>query len=73
MVAHQVGVLDGAAILASGGECKVPRMPEDRSDPAALWDRSRDGVLESLDQQGALQREGTRLALRRAGVAGALH
>ncbi len=58
IVAHQVGVLNGVANLARGGEVRMPEMPDDRSDPLALWNRGRDDVLEALDHAGALHREG---------------
>ena len=56
VVAHQVGVLDGVAGFARGGEVRMPEMPEDVSDPVGLWARCRDEVLEALDHEGALQR-----------------
>lgn len=54
VVAHQTGVFDGVAHMAKGNERVFPQMPEDRSDPVGLWNASRDGVLDALDQPGAL-------------------
>ena len=58
VVAHQVGVLDGVTHMAGGNEMILPAMPEDRSDPRALWAEGRDRVLAALDQEGALHHEG---------------
>ena len=58
VVAHQVGVLDGVAHMAAGNEMILPAMPEDRSDPVALWAESCDRVLAALDSEGALHHEG---------------
>jgi uncharacterized protein (TIGR03086 family) len=56
VVGHQVGVLNGVADFARGGAVHLPETPEDLGDPAGLWGRCRDDVLEALDHEGALQR-----------------
>lgn len=58
VVAHQVGVLRGAAATIRSGEMAGPAEPEDRSDPVALWNGARDEVLEALDHPGVLQQHG---------------
>ena len=37
----------------------MPEMPDAGSDALALWNASRDGVLEALDHEGIIKREGT--------------
>lgn len=58
VVGHQAGVLAGLAHMAAGNEMILPTPPDDLSDPRAVWAEARDGVLEALDQPGALQHEG---------------
>lgn len=55
---HQCGVLDALAHIARTGEMQMPAMiDDDVADPVARWGQSRDGVLEALDTEGALQHE----------------
>ena len=58
VVAHQVGVLQGAAATIRSREMARVAEPEDRSDPVALWNAARDDVLEALDQPGVIRQEG---------------
>ena len=58
VVAHQVGVLVGAATIARTGEMARPAAPEDRSDPVVIWAGARDEILEALDHPAVLQQEG---------------
>ena len=58
VVGHQAGVLHGVAHMAAGNDMTLPTPPDDLSDPRAVWAEARDGVLEALDQPGALHHEG---------------
>ena len=58
VVAHQVGVLAGAAETIRTGEMAPPTEPEDRSDPVGMWTAVRDDILEALDRPGTLQQQG---------------
>ncbi len=55
VVAHQCGVLAGAARAARGEDIGRPRST-DAADPVGVWDATRDEVLESFDRPGSLQR-----------------
>ena len=58
LVQHQCAVLNGVAAVANTGAMAAPSAPEDMSDPMAVWQSTRDAVLESLDRQGVLAQEG---------------
>ncbi len=58
VVSHQIGVLDGVARAARGEEIGMPAAPVPLDDPLAAWTACRNGVLEALDHDGALQRSG---------------
>lgn len=58
VVGHQAGVLNGVAHIARNNEVVLPAPPDDVSDPVAVWNAARDGVLEALDVKGALRQEG---------------
>ncbi len=58
VVAHQVGVLNGAAQTIRTGDMARTDAPTDRSEPVAMWNAARDGVLEALDHPGRLQQSG---------------
>ena len=58
VLGHQAGVLNGVAHMAAGNDMILPTAPEDLSDPQAVWQAARDGVLEALDQPGALHHSG---------------
>ena len=58
LVQHQCAVLNGVAQVASTGAMARPAPPEDMSDPVAVWNETRDGVLMALDAQGVLGQEG---------------
>ncbi len=58
VVAHAVGVMNAIETMARTGENALPEMPDAGDDPVALWNRSRDTLLEALDHPGALERRG---------------
>lgn len=58
VVAHQVGVLRGAAETIRTGAMALPADPADAGDPVGLWNDARDEVLEALDRPGVLAQSG---------------
>ena len=58
VVGHHAGVLNGVAHIARTNEMVLPSTPNDLSDPVAVWESARDGVLEALDAEGVLYQEG---------------
>jgi uncharacterized protein (TIGR03086 family) len=59
VVAHAAGVVDAVAQMARTGEVAMPQTPDSGGDVLALWNGSRDGLLEALDHPGVLGRSGT--------------
>ncbi|MGI9603310.1 MAG: TIGR03086 family metal-binding protein [Acidimicrobiales bacterium] len=58
VVAHTAGVLDAVAEMARTGAVAMPEMPDPGSDVVALWNTSRDNVLDALDQPGVVNQVG---------------
>ena len=58
MVTHSAGVIDAIAQMARTGQIAMPETPDLGNDPVALWNRSRDGVIEALDHPDNLGRVG---------------
>ena len=58
LLKHQCAVLNGVTAVASTGQMAAPSAPEDVSDPVAVWNECRDGLLAALDQPGVLNQEG---------------
>lgn len=58
VVAHAAGVMSAVAQMARTGEMAMPATPEAGDDPTAVWNASRDDVLEAIDDPDALARDG---------------
>ena len=58
VVAHQIGVFDAVAQMARTGTVVFPETPEVEGSIVEAWNASRDGLIESLDQPGAINRVG---------------
>lgn len=58
LVAHETGVFDSVAEMARTGNVKLPQMPDARGDIVAMWNESRDHLLEVLDRPGVIRRVG---------------
>jgi len=59
VVAHAAGVVDAVAKMARTGENALPETPDPGDDPVGLWNRSRDNLLEALDEPGVLGQVGS--------------
>ena len=58
LVAHSAGVVDAVAEMARTGAIAMPEMPDAGGDVVALWNASRDGLLEALDEPDVLGKVG---------------
>lgn len=58
VVAHAAGVMNAIETMARTGENSLPATPDLGDDPVELWNRSRDSLLEALDQPDTLRRRG---------------
>ena len=58
VLSHQIGVLDGVARAARGEDIGMPGGATGLDDPQGAWAACRDGLLEALDGDGALERSG---------------
>jgi uncharacterized protein (TIGR03086 family) len=58
VVAHACGVMDAVAEMARTGEVAMPGMPDPGDSPVELWNTSRDGLFEALDQPHVINRVG---------------
>lgn len=58
LVAHEAGVFDAVAEMARTGRLRMPEMPAADGEIVALWNESRDRLLEELDKPGAIRRVG---------------
>lgn len=58
LLEHQCAVLNGVTAVASTGAMAAPTPPADMSDPSAVWQTTRDNVLEALDKSGVLAQQG---------------
>lgn len=58
VLGHACAVLNAVAKIASTGEVGRPVPIDDVSDPDAVWNSCRDGLLAALDQPGVVEREG---------------
>jgi uncharacterized protein (TIGR03086 family) len=58
VVTHAAGVIDAIAQMARTGQIAMPETPDAGDDPVALWNRSRDGVIEALDHPDVVGRVG---------------
>lgn len=59
VVAHACGVMNAIETMARTGENALPGTPDPGDDPVELWNRSRDSLLDALDQPGVTEQRGT--------------
>lgn len=58
VVVHSAGVVNALAEMARSGVVAMPQDPEAGDDVVAVWNTSRDGLLEALDHPGVIERVG---------------
>lgn len=58
LLEHQCAVLNGVRMVGETGAMAAPTAPEDMSDPQAVWNTTRDQLLDVLDTEGVLAQEG---------------
>ena len=58
VVAHACGVMNAVEAMARTGQNALPETPDAGDDPVALWNASRDSLLEALDHPDVSSRVG---------------
>ncbi len=58
VVIHSAGVVDALAEMARTGAVAMPQDPEAGDDVVAVWNTSRDDLLEALGRPGVIERVG---------------
>jgi uncharacterized protein (TIGR03086 family) len=59
VVAHLCGTIEALTQMTDTGEVVMPSTPDVGGDPLGYWNQTRDTVLATLDQPGAIHTEGS--------------